>query len=677
MPKPKRQLTGVAKDKYRIPKEEILYLKRVIFDMENNRSRLQQAREHAQYHDTPLSWTHVAAALKADMLDLSYVNRSLKKSIQMHTQTANLLSLWVSHQSLHAPKPTTTRETWQSSHLMLGDPALRKTACEWISKQMVHNTPQAMADIPFPFDADDQIHVHVLDDDDGVVRTKVMAQFMLPFPRDQVTNAVWTAEGSFCATQLDVFDCNTEDVGHGPRRIQLKTLSYLSSTTSDESIMTLRTIVQDDAHPTDKKTWLMETKMWIVMEQWGPQYTRVRTFFTMTQPFTKRGFVSVEEYARFQRNVPIEYPVDTKALLRQVKQRSYDGHMEQRRQWKEHVLRAFAAARFGRVRNNLKMGLVGLPNVGKSSLFNLLTAQSVAAENFPFCTIDPNEARCAVPDERYECEYPAYLQCTDIAGLIRGASEGAGLGNAFLSHIQAVDGIFHVIRAFESEEVVHVDDTVDPIRDLETIQGELCKKDLSYVLAQRKARETDVRKNPTMKLPPLFFTVMDTVQELLEANKSIASKNDWTAPEVDKINELIPAAITTKPIIYLVNLTKRDFIRKGNKWLVPIKQWVDSHGGGVMIPFSVEFEQELWDQRKVNKEFVPEVPSVLPRIIKVGGFIKAEVVGFEDFKTLSEGDKKGMSKVKAAGKYRQEGKTYVVQDGDIIYFQFNVTNKKK
>ncbi|RHY25710.1 hypothetical protein DYB32_008148 [Aphanomyces invadans] len=189
-----------------------------------------------------------------------------------------------------------------------------------------------------------------------------------------------------------------------------------------------------------------------------------------------------------------------------------------------------AAARFGRVRNNLKMGLVGLPNVGKSSLFNLLTAQSVAAENFPFCTIDPNEARCAVPDERYEwyllgshARYPAYLQCTDIAGLIRGASEGAGLGNAFLSHIQAVDGIFHVIRAFESEEVVHVDDTVgdnaipcgngllwrdqvDPIRDLETIQGELCKKDLAYVLAQRKLREVDVRKNPTMKLPPLFFT---------------------------------------------------------------------------------------------------------------------------------------------------------------------------
>ncbi|OQR95443.1 hypothetical protein THRCLA_07864 [Thraustotheca clavata] len=378
-------------------------------------------------------------------------------------------------------------------------------------------------------------------------------------------------------------------------------------------------------------------------------------------------------------------------------------------------------ARFGRAGNSLKMGLVGLPNVGKSSLFNLLTAQAVAAENFPFCTIDPNEARCAVPDERYEwlckvwqppSEYPAYLQCTDIAGLIRGASEGAGLGNAFLSHIQAVDGIFHIIRAFDSDEVVHV----DPIRDLETIQSELCKKDLAYVLGQRRSREADVRKSPNMKLPPLFFSVMDTVQEMLENNIAIASKADWTAPEVEKINELIPACITTKPIIYCVNLSKRDFVRKQNKWLVPIKKWIDSHGGGVMIPFSIEYEQELWANR-ANPD-PSATPSVLPRIIKVGykqlnlmyyftagekevrcwtvrkgalapqaagvihsdferGFIKAEVVAFNDFKELSEGDKRGMAKVKAAGKYRQEGKTYVVQDGDIIHFQFNVTNKKK
>ena len=124
---------------------------------------------------------------------------------------------------------------------------------------------------------------------------------------------------------------------------------------------------------------------------------------------------------------------------------------------KDEAPEVAGAAKFGRVRNNLKMGIVGLPNVGKSSLFNLLTDQAIAAENFPFCTIEPNEARCAVPDERYDylcnlwkppSEYPAYLHVTDIAGLVRGAAEGAGLGNAFLSNIQAVDGIFHVVRAF-------------------------------------------------------------------------------------------------------------------------------------------------------------------------------------------------------------------------------------
>lgn len=121
--------------------------------------------------------------------------------------------------------------------------------------------------------------------------------------------------------------------------------------------------------------------------------------------------------------------------------------------------------RFGRVKNTLKMGLVGLPNVGKSSLFNLLTEMNIAAENYPFCTIEPNESRCAVPDLRYDylCDLwkcpskiPAYLQVTDIAGLIKGASEGAGLGNAFLSHIQAVDGMFHVVRIFENSDVIHV-----------------------------------------------------------------------------------------------------------------------------------------------------------------------------------------------------------------------------
>ena len=146
--------------------------------------------------------------------------------------------------------------------------------------------------------------------------------------------------------------------------------------------------------------------------------------------------------------------------------------------------------KFGRIKANLKMGVLGLPNVGKSSLFNLLTSQAVAAENYPFCTIEPNESRCAVPDKRYDflCDIykpaskvPAFLKVTDIAGLIKGASEGAGLGNAFLSHIQAVDGLYHVIRAFDNDEVIHVEDSVDPVRDLDTIMFELCRKDTAYV----------------------------------------------------------------------------------------------------------------------------------------------------------------------------------------------------
>lgn len=397
---------------------------------------------------------------------------------------------------------------------------------------------------------------------------------------------------------------------------------------------------------------------------------------------------------------------------------------------KDEPEEAVGAARFGRVRNNLKMGVVGLPNVGKSSLFNLLTDQSIAAENFPFCTIEPNEARCAVPDERYDflcnmwkppSEYPAYLHVTDIAGLVRGAAEGAGLGNDFLSHISAVDGIFHVVRAFDSEEVIHVDDSVDPVRDLETIQAELCAKDMQYLKKAVEQEKLDVKKNPTMKLSALFISTMDKVEEMLTNNLPIRN-GEWTTPEVLMIKEKLGRLITTKPIVYLVNLSKKDFIRKKNKWLVKIHTWIKEHGGGVMIPFSVEFEQELWDVREdvdATKAFLDSVEgakSALPKMVVQGykelnliyyftagekevrcwtlyegslapqaagvihsdferGFIKAEVVAFDDFKALAKG--KGMAEVKAAGKYRQEGKTYVVKDGVIIHFQFNVTAQKK
>mmetsp|Transcript_14322 Transcript_14322/g.19757 ORF Transcript_14322/g.19757 Transcript_14322/m.19757 type:complete len:408 (+) Transcript_14322:63-1286(+) len=382
------------------------------------------------------------------------------------------------------------------------------------------------------------------------------------------------------------------------------------------------------------------------------------------------------------------------------------------------------AARFGRVKNNLKMGCVGLPNVGKSSLFNLLTEQSAAAENYPFCTIEPNEARCPVPDERYDhlcnlwnppSQYPAYLWLTDIAGLVRGAAEGAGLGNAFLSHIQAVDGIFHIVRAFENPEVCHVDDTIDPVRDLETIQFELCQKDLVYVKKAMEDEAKDVKRSQGTKLSEVFTSTMDKVLAMLEANKPVRD-GEWSGVEVDMIINKLGHLITSKPVVYLVNLTQKDYVRKKNKWLLKIHTWIKEHGGGVMIPFSVEFEQNLWDRRSDPEaqaafcESNEGVKSALPKMIVQGykelnliyfftagekevrawtvyngalapqaagvihtdfekGFIKAEVCGYEDFKAVTT--RNSMAEAKEAGKYRQEGKMYVVKDGDICHFLFN------
>lgn len=403
-------------------------------------------------------------------------------------------------------------------------------------------------------------------------------------------------------------------------------------------------------------------------------------------------------------------------------------------------------ARFGRVKNNLKMGLVGLPNVGKSSLFNLMTQQSVPAENYPFCTIDPSEAKCPVPDQRFKflCDLysppskvPAVLSVTDIAGLIKGAADGAGLGNAFLSHIAAVDGIFHLVRAFDNDEVVHVDDSVDPVRDLETISSELCAKDLDFAHAGYEKVLTDLRKAqniPRGAQPKGMDAVTDVHNKIiqhLEANTPIALA-EWTNTEVELIKEHY-TLITSKPIVYLVNLNKRDYCRKRNKYLVKIQEWVKTHGGGTIIPFSVEFEQEYFDLlsqgpeaqeaylEQCRAEFCngegPPIKSTLPRIVKTGykslnlinfftcgekevrawtvyngtlapgaagvihsdferGFIKAETVSFEDYKALC-GGKPSMAGVKDAGKYRIEGRNYTVQDGDIMEFQFNVTGSKK
>jgi ribosome-binding ATPase YchF (GTP1/OBG family) len=194
---------------------------------------------------------------------------------------------------------------------------------------------------------------------------------------------------------------------------------------------------------------------------------------------------------------------------------------------------------------------------------------------------------------------PAALKVTDIAGLIKGASEGAGLGNSFLSHIAAVDGIYHLVRAFVDDEVVHVDDSVDPIRDLETIQGELCAKDASGLQniydreCDRVRKEKGLSKQATnYRLSDTFTDAFEKVKTLVESKTPIQT-GEFSASQVDLIRDW--GMITTKPQIYVVNLSQKSFIRKGSKWLPKIAQWVKEHGGGQIIPMSCEFEQNYFD----------------------------------------------------------------------------------
>jgi len=308
----------------------------------------------------------------------------------------------------------------------------------------------------------------------------------------------------------------------------------------------------------------------------------------------------------------------------------------------------------------------------------------------------------------------AYLSITDIAGLIKGASTGEGLGNNFLSHIAAVDGIFHVLRVFDETDVIHVEGTVDPIRDLEIINEELILKDIENVQKVREKTDREL-KHKKDKQKQFELEVYDKVLKVFEERKQVRLC-EWKATEIEVINALL--LLTAKPVVYLINMSESDYIKKGNKWLRKIKEWVDTHGGEPIVPVCGAVESKYLDMsedeiKKYNEE--NKVSSGIPKVITTGyhalelihfftcgadevkcwtirsqtkapqaagtihtdferGFICAEVMKYEELKELgSEGS------VKAAGKYRQEGKNYIVQDGDILYFKANTVglDKKK
>ncbi|KAK4949896.1 Obg-like ATPase [Elasticomyces elasticus] len=370
----------------------------------------------------------------------------------------------------------------------------------------------------------------------------------------------------------------------------------------------------------------------------------------------------------------------------------------------------------GRPGNSLKSGIVGLANVGKSTLFQAITKCSLGnPANFPYATIDPEEARVIVPDDRYDwlCEHykpksqvPANLTVYDIAGLTRGSSTGAGLGNAFLSHIRAVDAIFQVVRCFDDAEIIHVEGDVNPTRDLDIISEELRLKDIEFVEKAKENLSKQTRRGGQsleMKKLKEEEATVDKILQWLKDGKDVR-KGDWSPKEVEVINPLF--LLSAKPVVYLVNLSEKDYIRQKNKYLPKVMEWIKTNAAGdPILPISVAFEERLAamsddeaaeECKNLNtKSALPKIVVTMRQALNLASFfttgtdevrqwtirkgIKApQAAGvihtdFEktfiqcivyNFTLLKEYGNE--NDVKSAGKIMTKGKDYVVEDGDIL-----------
>ncbi len=362
----------------------------------------------------------------------------------------------------------------------------------------------------------------------------------------------------------------------------------------------------------------------------------------------------------------------------------------------------------------LRAGIVGLPNVGKSTLFNALVANAKAdAANFPFCTIEPNVGVVAVPDERLDVlaklsssaqTVPTRMEFVDIAGLVKGASKGEGLGNQFLSHIREVDAIVHVVRCFDDDDIIHVAGSVDPLRDIEVINLELCLADLARVERRCDRTRKQARANKDAQAE---LVVLEKVQTALNEGQSIRLLN-LSEEESEIIKPL--GLLTAKPVIYATNVSEDD-LATGNHWVEQVQKLAITENAQVVI-VSAQVESELVELPEAERaDFLaslgveegglktliratykllglrtflttgpketrawtiragmsaPQAAGVIHSDFE-RGFIRAETVAYNDLVTAGS-----MQAAKEKGLVRSEGKEYIVQEGDVMLFRFNV-----